>query len=76
MLFTIGHVNEASILLLYKSGEFKFHQLDNNSTRFSIKSKPGSNNSLKLFGRMFKLNTTKEFAFWKKSNNEIVKLTL
>jgi len=25
---------------------------------------------------MFKLNSTKEFAFWKKSNNQIMKLQL
>lgn len=77
MLFTIGHVNEACILLLYKSGEFRLVQLDNNSTRFSIKSNKSLNNNIKkLFGRMFKLDAKKEFAFWKKSNNQIMKIQL
>lgn len=77
MLFTIGHVNEACILLLYKSGEFRLVQLDNNSTRFSIKSNKSLNNNIKkLFGRMFKLSANKDFAFWKKSNNQIMKIQL
>jgi adenine-specific DNA glycosylase len=77
MVFTVNHINDSNILIFYNSGDLKHIQIDNNNLKTLGKiNKSQTHNIKRIFGRMFKLNSSRDTVYWKKSNNEIVKQSL
>lgn len=78
-IWAISHLNECHFVFFNDSGELKKIQGDNHvlNTLGRAEIGDGSKKSFKKFyGKMFKIDTNKEFAFWKMSNTIIEKLNL